>query len=497
MLRKSLVLVLFLIAAVPTLAQETGDSKAKKTEPKEQVERSKHTVVIDGKKIAYEAAAGTLVLRDEDGKATASMFYVAYTREGEDLGKRPITFCFNGGPGSSSVWLHLGAFGPRRVLLSEVGASLKPPARLVDNEWSLLDVTDLVFIDPVSTGYSRAAEAKDAKKFHGVQEDVHSVGDFIRLYMTRNNRWQSPKYLAGESYGTTRSAALANYLRSRHHMNLNGILLISTVLNFQTLAFDEGNDLPYALFLPSYTATAWYHKKLDKNLQADLKKTLAEVEQFALGEYTTALMKGQRLTAAERQSVTKKLAQFTGISETYIERAHLRIESQRFMRELLRAEGFTVGRFDSRFKGKDGNNDAERPDTDFSFDAVHGAFTTAFNHYVRSELGYRSDLPYEILTGRVHPWNFAQDATNRYLNVAPQLREAMTGNPYLRVFIANGRLDLATPYFATEYTVQHLGGDRALTDRITMTYYDAGHMMYIYLPALRKLKENIGKFMAN
>jgi carboxypeptidase C (cathepsin A) len=356
MLRKYLIFVLFLVISAAGFAQDGGDPKSKKSDPKdkESIVRTRHTVTIDGKKIAYEAAAGTMTLKEEDGKTTANIFHVAYTKQGEDLGKRPITFCFNGGPGSSSVWLHLGTFGPKRVLLSEDGNALKPPARLVDNEWSILDVTDLVFIDPVSTGYSRAAEEKNAKNFHGVEEDVHAVAEFIRLYTTRNKRWQSPKYLAGESYGTTRSAALSNHLQSRVNMRLNGILLVSSILNFQTIRFDEGNDLPFALFLPSYTATAWYHKKLDKNLQGDFRKTLAEVEKFALGEYTTALMKGSKLEGAERQAVTKKLARFTGLSETYVERANLRIEGQRFMRELLREEGYTVGRFDSRIKGKDG-----------------------------------------------------------------------------------------------------------------------------------------------
>jgi carboxypeptidase C (cathepsin A) len=495
MFKKCLGLVLCVSTFSLAFAQDAGDAKARKPELKEHVVRSQHAVTIGGKKISYEATAGTLLLREEDGKPTASFFHIAYTIPGADLSKRPITFCFNGGPGSSSVWLHLGTFGPKRVLLSEDGEALKPPAKLVDNEWSILDLTDLVFIDPVSTGYSRAAEEKNAGKFHGVEEDVQSVAEFIRLYTTRNKRWQSPKYLAGESYGTTRSAALSNYLQSRHNMSLNGILLVSSILNFATSRFDEGNDLPYPLFLPTYTATAWYHKKLDKALQGDLKKTLAEVERFAVGEYSTALIKGHRLAAEERQAVVKKLAAFTGLTETYVQRANLRIEAQRFMRELLREEGFTVGRFDSRIKGKDGNTNAERPDTDFSYHAVHGPYSTALNQYLRSELNYDSDLPYEILTGRVQPWNFAPAATGRYLNVAPRLKEAMTANPYLRVMIANGYYDLATPYFATEHTVQHLGGDKALSERITMTHYEAGHMMYIHMPSLRKLKEDIARFI--
>ena len=460
---------------------------------KDQTVKTQHSVTLDGTKHDYEATAGTMVMKDEDGKPQASIFYTAYTKTGGNAATRPITFCFNGGPGSSSVWLHMGAFGPRRVAFADDGQPLPPPAKLIENEGSILDLTDLVFIDPVSTGYSRAADEKNAKQFHGVQEDLNSVGEFIRLYATRNGRWGSPKYLAGESYGTTRAAALASHLQSRLGMRLNGVLLVSSILNFATARFDEGNDLPYPLFFPSYTATAWYHKKLEPALQADLKKTLAEAEAFANGEYQQALHKGLDLSAADRKGVAAKVARYTGLGEDFVLRCDLRVEGQRFMRELLRDRGRTVGRFDSRYLGQDATDAGERPEYDPSYAAVQGTYTEGLNAYLRGTLKFESDLPYEILTGRVQPWNYAT-ASNRYLNVAPALRTAMTANADLRVFVANGYYDLATPYAATQHTFNHLGSDRKLLDRVTMTYYEAGHMMYVHKPSLVKLKKDIAAF---
>lgn len=488
MSRLSLCVPLLLLAATGLRAQE-GKGK----DAAEKVVKTRHVVTIGGHKIDYEAAAGTLTLKTEEGKPTARLFYVAYRKLNAQAASRPITFCFNGGPGSSAVWLHLGAFGPKRVQLDPKGEMPRPPVRLIDNEFSLLDVTDLVFIDPVSTGYSRAAEEKDAKKFHGVQGDIESVGEFIRAYLTRNGRWRSPRFLAGESYGTTRAAALANHLQNRHGLNLNGVILVSAVLNFQTIAMAEGNELPYALFLPAYAATAWYHKKLDKELQADLRRTLAAAETFAQGEYTLALMKGNRLGDAERQAVTRKLALLTGLSEEFVRRNDLRIEPSRFRAELLRDRGLVFGRFDSTITAPATDAAANRPDFDPSYASVQGPFTAALQQYVRGELGYESDLNYEILTGRVQPWNYGQAATNRYLNVAPQLRDALVRNRYLRVFVASGYYDLATPFSATEYTLAHLG-DQATARRVTHAYYEGGHMMYTRREQLRRLKEDLGRF---
>jgi carboxypeptidase C (cathepsin A) len=487
---------LMLPAAVAQQASDKPAAKADaKREPaKETLSETRHAITLGGAKLEYRARAGTLLLREEDDKPTASVFFVAYDRLGvPDVTRRPVTFAFNGGPGSSSVWLHMGAFGPKRIVLDDKGSTTDPPYRLADNEQTLLDQTDLVFIDPPTTGYSRAAPGQDAKKFHGVQEDVQVVGDFIRLYATHFGRWDSPKFLAGESYGTTRAAGLAGYLQDRHGMYLNGIALVSSILNFQTARFDEGNDLPYCLFLPTYTATAWYHKKLPAELQADRRKTLEEVERFALGEYAEALMKGRALSSGERREVAARLARYTGLSEEYVRRANLRVEISRFTKELLRTERRTVGRFDSRFKGADLDAAGERPEYDPSYAVVQGAFTAAFNQYVRSELKYENDHVYEILTGRVQPWEYG-NAKNRYLNVAPTLRQALTKNRGLRVFVANGYYDLATPYFATEYTFNHLGVDPALAGHVTMAYYDAGHMMYIDAASHRKLKKDMAEF---
>jgi carboxypeptidase C (cathepsin A) len=498
---KSLVLcgLVFATTAAGVRCQDTGPKPPPKAEPKadsfqEHLSETQHAITLDGTKFDYKATAGNLVLKDEAGKATASMFFIAYTKPGADLRKRPVTFTFNGGPGSSSVWLHLGAFGPLRVPVGDVGESVAPPYRLVENESSLLDLTDLVFIDPVTTGYSRPAPGQDPKQFHGVQEDIQSVGEFIRLYVTRYQRWPSPKFLAGESYGTTRAAGLVGYLQDRYGMDFNGVVLVSSVLIFETIRFDDGNDLPYILYLPSYTATAWFHKKLSAELQADLHRTLAEVEQFALGDYTLALMKGSKLSPEARKEVAQKLARYTGLSGDYVARSNLRMDSMRFMKELLRGEHRTVGRYDSRFTGTDLDAVGEQSEYDPSFAAVQGPYTATLNSYVRTELKYERDFPYEILTGRVQPWNFG-NARNRYLNVSGSLRQAMAKNRDLRVFVANGYYDLATPYLATDYTFNHLGLDSSHADRVMMGYYEAGHMMYIHKPSLQKLKKDLAGFI--
>jgi carboxypeptidase C (cathepsin A) len=477
-------------------AKSTGEMKGSRADPpkpEEKLSVTHHSARIGGVDVHYTATAGTLLLKEEDGKPKASIFFVAYTRDGvTDLGRRPLTFAFNGGPGSSSIWLHMGAFGPRRVQMDEEGMALPPPYHLVDNESSLLDLTDLVFLDPVTTGWSRAVPGVDAKQFHGVKGDVESVGEVIRLYTGRYGRWASPKFLAGESYGTTRAAALSSYLQSRHGMYLNGIVLLSSILNFETASFDVGNDLPYALFLPTYTATAWYHKRLPADLQTDLKTALAESEKFAAGEYTLALMKGNRISAEERRDIAAKLSRLTGLSPQYLEDANLRPEISAFDKQLLRDHREIAGRLDSRFKGIDREAIADRPDYDPSYAAIQGPFTAMFNAYAHDSLAWTSDLPYEVLTGRVHPWSF-KEWSNQYLNVADDLRQAMTQNPALKVFVANGYYDLATPYFATRYTFDHF--EPTYPQRVTLRYYEAGHMMYIRDVERKKLKEDIAAFL--
>lgn len=462
--------------------------------PVDTISKTQHQITIGGKQISYTATAGTLVVKKDDGKPWASMFYTAYTRDGiQDLGKRPITFCFNGGPGAASVWLHLGALGPRRVEMGPDGEQPKPPYHLVDNESTPLEFTDLVFIDPVTTGYSRPAPGENPEQFHGFDGDLQSVSEFIRLYLVRAERWSSPKFLAGESYGTTRAAALSQYLMKNQNLFLNGITLISSVLNFETISFNPGNDLPYALFLPSYTAAAWYHKKLPKDLQADLEKALGEARKFAAGDYSAALMKGDKLTAPERANTVKELARLTGLPEVFLQEVNLRVSMQRFAKELLRAERRNIGRYDSRLEGVDQDAAGDRPDYDPSYASVQGVFTAMFNEYVRQELKYDSDLTYEALTDKVQPWNY-QRFQNRYVNTAEMLRDAMTENPNLRVMIANGYYDLATPFFATEYTVSHLGLDPSLSSHVGLTYCDAGHMLYTKKSCLKSLNRSMADF---
>jgi carboxypeptidase C (cathepsin A) len=486
--------LLALLLGGATPAQDKKDD-GKKEAPEKLVE-THHVLQLGKENLEYKATAGRLTLHDHDGKATAHMFFIAYTKPNvPDPTHRPLLFAFNGGPGSSSVWLHMGAFGPKRVKLKEDGHGLRPPGELVPNEFTLLDLADLVFIDPVGTGYSRPAHGVEGKRFYGVQQDVQSVGEFIRLYCTRFDRWKSPKFIAGESYGTTRAALLSSHLQDRLGMNLNGVILISAILNFQTARFDEGNDLPYALFLPTFTATAWYHKKLTAELQSDLRRTLDEVEDFAAGEYTLALTRGSKMSDEERNKVRGKLARFTGLSEDYVERSNLRIDAMRFMKELLRGEKRTVGRYDSRFLGIDLDAVGERHEYDASYTAVQGPYTAMLNQYMRTELNYDTDLQYEILTGRVQPWDFGPAATNRFLNAAPSLRQALTHNPDLRVLLCSGYYDLATPYFGSDYTFDHLGLAPNLRKHVTTAYFHAGHMMYIHQPSHRKLREDIANFL--
>ena len=488
--------------------EKKNDTEEKKSdendssEPEDNLSVTHHSVTINGKALNYTATTGTMVLKEETDKEgekpKASIFFVAYTLDDvEDTSKRPVTFSFNGGPGSSSVWLHLGVLGPRRVKPDEHGNPPQPPYQLTNNEFSILDKTDLVFIDPVSTGFSRAVPGEEAKQFHGFQKDIESVGNFILLYLGRYQRWRSPKFLIGESYGTTRACGLSGYLQDKRGMYLNGIMLVSVVLNFQTIRFAAGNDLPYILFLPTYTATAYWHNRLDQletDTEDSFEKILVEAREFALGDYTLALMQGSNLSDRRRQAIVKKLATYTGLSTDYIEKTDLRIKINRFCKELLRDEGETVGRFDSRFKGIDRDSAGENYEYDPSSAVIQGAYTATLNDYVRGDLQFESDLPYEILSGRVHPWNYGGHQ-NEYVNVADTLRKAMTTNPALKVYVANGYFDLATPFLASEYTFTHLGLDKSLQDNITMAYYGAGHMMYVDMDELKKMKADMDAYL--
>ncbi|AMV25213.1 Serine carboxypeptidase [Gemmata sp. SH-PL17] len=501
------------------------------------------SVIIAGQKVEYKATTGTLPGTDKTGKAKANIFYMAYTRKSGDApSARPLTFCFNGGPGSASSYVHLGFFGPRRVLINNDGLSAPSPAELVDNECSLLDVTDLVFIDPVSTGLSRAEVPGDAKLFHGLEEDTQSVGDFIRDYAAKFGRQGSPVYVAGESYGTTRAASLSAYLQNRGGVKVAGIVLISTVLDFQTIRFGGANELPYALFLPTYTATAFHHGKLDKKWAVDLPTALRESQKYAAGAYLEVLHKGALLTEFERQAAAKQLALLTGLSEEFVLRSDLRVEATRFRSELLRDQQTVVGRYDARVSAKVAARPAPgnppgptgtpgAPGTsgatgaqgtgaptgtavppasgpgggpggprgerigggDPSAALLSPLFTAAMRQYLPDGLGYKSESAY-VLSAPVQPWNYGPAGTNQYANVAPRLRSALEKDKGLRVFVASGYTDLATPFAATNYTFAHLG-PRALMDRVTMAYYDAGHMMYTHEPSRKKLREDLRKFI--
>jgi len=451
-----------------------------------------HHISIDGRTINYTATAGYMPMKDKDESVRAKIFYIAYTADGEPAEKRPITYVFNGGPGSSSIWLHMGAISPVRVhFADDKGTSPAPPYTYSDNDNSWIGFTDLVFIDPVSTGFSRTVKGVEPSKYHGYSEDIASVGDFIRMYTTRNERWGSPKFLTGESYGTTRASGLSGYLQETYGMYLNGITLVSSVLNFEYIDFNRGNDLPYILFLPTYATTAQYHKKLSADLEnlsaVDLAK---KAETFASGTYSYFLMKGDQASSELTNKVIDSLNYFTGLSKDYIRHSDERIRDHRFFKEILRDEGKTVGRYDSRYTGEDADDAGESFSYDPSYSAVSGLFNGVFNEYVRKELNYKSDLPYEALTN-VWPWNFPE---NGYLDVSETLRSAMTQNPALKVMVCCGYYDLATPFFNAEYAVNHMGLRSDVRNNIILNYYNAGHMMYVTNNDDAKLKADAQKF---
>jgi carboxypeptidase C (cathepsin A) len=470
-------------------------------EPTDDLVTTRHTLTIPGRTLDYTATTGRVVLRKEvltDGKfdghqAKAEVFLTSYTLDDADPATRPVTFAFNGGPGSSSVWLHLGLLGPRRVLSGDAGELLPPPYGMADNAQTLLAHSDLVFIDPVSTGYSRAVKGEQPGDYHGYEGDLESVGEVIRLWTSRHGRWMSPKYLAGESYGTLRASGLAEHLQSRYGMFLNGLMLISSVLNMGTIRFTEGNDLPFSLFLPTYAAIAHYH---GRHGDRPLPDVLADAEQFAARDYPWALSRGHRLTAAERADTVRTVARLTGLSEDYVDRVDLRIEHIRFFTELLRDRRQVIGRMDGRFTGWDPDSGREHFAEDPSITSIMGAYTAALNHYVRTELNYASDLPYEIMTSAVRPWSY-KEFEGAHVTVADKLSAALRANPHLRVHVACGYHDGATPYFAAEHVFAHLAVPPALRDNIELAYYEAGHMMYVHEPSRIQQSQDLAAFVLN
>lgn len=458
---------------------------------------TKHSVRVGGRTLNYTTTTGFMPLKNAvSGDTEARIFYMAYTLDGVPAGeKRPLMFSFNGGPGSASVWLHLGALGPRRIKMLDDGMMPPPPYEMEDNHQTWLTDTDIVFIDPVGTGYSRAAKPELASKFFGVNGDIESVGEFIRLFLTRNERWMSPLFLVGESYGTTRASGLSNWL-FEHGVGLNGIILISTVMNFQTIRFANNNDLPLVLILPSYATTAWYHKRLPPAMQSkSVSQVAQEARAFAANEFLPAMMRIDTLSAADRDALADKFGQFTGLSRQYIENNNFRIELGEFMKELLRDRRRIIGRLDSRFTGIDRDAGGDSTDSDPSMNAIRPPYTAAFNDYVRRDLGYKSDVEYYILGGGITaPWNF--NVTNGYADTSIPLKDAMAKNPYMRIFIACGYYDMATPFYAAEYTVSALNLEPELRKNISFDYYEAGHMMYIEKNSLKKLHDDAANFIS-
>ncbi|HEY8471200.1 MAG TPA: peptidase S10 [Natronosporangium sp.] len=486
----------------PAAKQDQAKPDQQPPEPTDELVVTRHTVrAADGTELRYTVTCGRMVLRREeytddkfDGhKPKAEVFLTAYTLDGAEPRRRPVTFAFNGGPGSSSVWLHLGLLGPRLADSGDVGNLTPPPYDLIDNPHTLLAASDLVFIDPVATGYSRPLSGEKAKEFLGYEGDLESVGEVIRLWTTRHGRWLSPKYLCGESYGTLRAAGLARHLQQKYGMNLNGLMLISTALDLGLLRGNGHNDNPYVMFLPTYAAIAHYH-----GLHGDrpLREVLDEAEAYASRDYPWVLARGNRLTAAERAEAVAKVASLTGLTEDYVDRVNLRIEHIRFFTELLRSRRLTVGRLDGRFTGWEEDYGRERFSTDPSANAIMGPYTAALNHYVRAELGYSSDLPYEVLKSDIgQQWSY-KEFEGKHVSVADKLSEAMRNNPFLRVYVGCGYYDGATPYFAAEHVVAHLAVPDELRDNIEIAYYPAGHMMYVHEPSRIEQAGHLARFVS-
>lgn len=476
-------------AAAP--AKEAGDPAI--APPVVSVTRGSGT--FGGVAVAYKAVAGETYLKDKDGKPLAAIFSTSYVKEGPRDPNRPVTFLFNGGPGSGSVWLHMGAFGPKRVVIpSDARDDGAPPYRLIDNPASLLDVTDIVFIDPVGTGFSRALGKTDPNDYYGVTKDARSIAQFIRLWLGENGRWNSPKYLGGESYGTTRSAAVVNELEGAYNdVSLNGIILISTILDFAMRAETPGNEMAYVVTVPSMAAAAQFHGKVPD--APDVATFVEQARQFAIGPYVSALLKGNGLKGEERAAIRRQLAHFTGLSEAYLERADLRVSSSRFYKELLRDRGLTIGRLDARYTGKDYDSAGERPDNDPSFYAIDGSYTAAVNSYIRDTLKFSPERQY-VTIGSVGRWDWRLEGNGRdgevYVNVAPYIGTAMRENAGLRVFVGQGYYDFATPFFGAELSLNRTGMP---SDRITFQYYGAGHMMYVRDADLDKLSSDIRAFI--
>jgi carboxypeptidase C (cathepsin A) len=489
------VLVSFLFSTSDLLAGQ--DASAGDPEPSRW--RSSHSVVVQGETVEYDALVGSVILRDREETPTGELFYTAYVRtNGGPSAERPVIFAYNGGPGSASFWLHMGIMGPRRVVTPTVGPQGAPPYPMVDNDFTLLDRADIVMVDPIGTGFSRPLGDADGSHFWGLDEDAASLTQFIRRFLSEHRRWNSPRYLLGESYGTTRSAVLSRHLQ-RANIDLNGIVLVSAVLDFQTLVFPEGFDVPYIVNLPSYAAAAWYHDALPGPRPPELGPFLEEVEDWALGEYAVALLAGSTLDPELRREAVRRMHDYTGLDEDFIADADLRVTAPEFEKELLKEEGLVVGRLDARFTGPTGDLLERNPPFDPQSTAISSAYTSAFNHYVREELGYDGTREY-VPSGRARPWNWERREQGSGFgvsipNVAPDLAEAIRRNPDLEVLLVNGIYDLATPYFAAVWTMDHMGLSPGLRDNIRRADFLAGHMMYVETDLLQQWRDTLEAFI--
>ncbi len=471
----------FIFSSFLVLAQETKIDTPITT---------KSQLVINGKTIQYTAHTGYIQYKNTEGKHTANMFHVSYIKQNEPNKKnRPVTFVFNGGPGSSSVWLHMGAIGPRRIKMAADGNAIESPYAIIPNEYSWLDLTDLVFIDPVGSGFSRPVEGEKAEQFYGYDNDIKTVSEFIRLWTVQNNRWGSPKYIAGESYGTTRACGVTDYLMTEYGMYINGISLISAALDFQTLREFQNNDKPYIFNLPVYTYTAQFHKVFNDERNTDTL-LVKKAETFAIQTYSVALLKGDLLSDEEAMKIAQELSYFTGISTETFLKHNLRIPSWMFRKLLLESRKQIIGRFDTRLTMPDPLQQRDFAAEDPSFTLINSAFATAFNEYVQTELQYTNELPFYTI-GNVHPWKYGD---GKYLNVTPQLRNSLYKNPYMKVWIANGKYDLATSYFGAEHAISQLNIPKELQKNIHWTYYNAGHMMYLLESELILLRKDAESF---